>query len=101
MSNSRMLKEDPSTASWGHGRTRKSERNKAVRLTRFVIEVDIGTLLVLVGGDSRFFVSLEPSKVLLVIPPRLSLQLPGCHILLIRALLHTHRERSTRGIGQQ
>ena len=59
-----------------------------------VIKVDVGAALEVLGGNRRFFVSLEPSHVVFVEPPRVSLELSGCEVLLVGALhvrVHTHR----------
>jgi hypothetical protein len=56
------------------------------------VEVYIGALLVLVRGQLGLLMALEPGVVLLVVPPRLLLQLLGSQILLVCAL---HRGRKT------
>jgi hypothetical protein len=50
------------------------------------VKIDVGTLLVFVCCDLRFFVSLKPCVVLLVVSPRVLFQLSSGQILLIGAL---------------
>ena len=50
-----------------------------------VVEVNIRPLLVLLGGHFGLLVPLEPRQVLLVVPPRLLLQLARGEVLLVGA----------------
>lgn len=54
--------------------------------SRFVIKVNVSSLLVLVSRNLWFFVTLEPGHVLLVKPPTLFLERPRRKVLLVGAL---------------
>jgi hypothetical protein len=58
-----------------------------VIMNNMKVEVHISTLLIFICRDLGLFMTLKPCVVLLVIPPRLLLQLPCSQILLICPLL--------------
>ena len=63
------------------------------------VEVHVSALLILVRGDLRLLVSLEPSRVLRMEPPALLLQLLRRQVLLVRALGVVENEEQTVDAG--